>query len=202
MWKHQLPSIFCRNQPTGGSYLSQLQLTSIKLQLDREAPTSLLFQKKNTCWFTLDISSVLYLLFCCSTILISVLISFLHLLRFTISFSFFFAQLLLLLCLTTSFLHSLTFHGISFCSSFFLSSLPQFHTLHSLYSLSLTSCSFLIFFNSLQFCCTLSSSLTLFSSPSPFGYYPILYKIASWLFVFVSMNPLSKCTKKDHFSYA
>ena len=46
MWKHQLPSIFCRHQPTGGSYLSQLQLTSIKLQLDREAPTSLLFQKK------------------------------------------------------------------------------------------------------------------------------------------------------------
>ena len=44
--KHQIPSIFCRHQPTGGSYLSQLQLTSIKLQLDREAPTSLLFQNK------------------------------------------------------------------------------------------------------------------------------------------------------------
>ena len=38
--KHQLPSIFCRHQPTGGSNLSQLQLTTIKLQLDREAPTS------------------------------------------------------------------------------------------------------------------------------------------------------------------
>ena len=46
MWKHQLSSIFCRLQPIGGSYLSQLQLTSIKLQLDREAPTSSLFQKK------------------------------------------------------------------------------------------------------------------------------------------------------------
>ena len=34
--KLQLPSIFRRHQPTGGSYLSQLQLTSIKLQLDRE----------------------------------------------------------------------------------------------------------------------------------------------------------------------
>ena len=38
--KLQLPSIFCRHQPTGGSNLSQLQLTSIKIQLDREAPTS------------------------------------------------------------------------------------------------------------------------------------------------------------------
>ena len=73
MWKHQLPSIFCRNQPTGGFYLSKLQLTSIKLQLDREAPTSLLFQKRNTCWFTLDISSVLFHLLCCSSILISAL---------------------------------------------------------------------------------------------------------------------------------
>ena len=38
--KLQLPSIFCRHQPTGGFNLSQLQLTAIKLQLDREAPTS------------------------------------------------------------------------------------------------------------------------------------------------------------------
>ena len=44
--KLQLQSIFCRHQPTGGSNLSQLQLTSIKPQLDREAPTSLLFRKK------------------------------------------------------------------------------------------------------------------------------------------------------------
>ena len=71
MWKHQLPSIFCKHQPTGGSYLSQLQLTSIKLQPDREAPTSLLLQKKNTCWFTLDITSVMYLLLCYSSTLIS-----------------------------------------------------------------------------------------------------------------------------------
>ena len=42
--KHQLPSIFCRHQPTGGSNLSQLQLTVIKLQLDREAPTSSIYQ--------------------------------------------------------------------------------------------------------------------------------------------------------------
>ena len=44
--KLQLPSILCRHQPTGGSNLSQLQLTTIKLQLDREAPTSSLYQKK------------------------------------------------------------------------------------------------------------------------------------------------------------
>ena len=43
--KLQLPSIFGRHQPIGGSYFSQLQMTSIKLQLDREAPTSSLFQK-------------------------------------------------------------------------------------------------------------------------------------------------------------
>ena len=42
--KHQLPSVFCRHQPTGGSNLSQLQLTAIKLQLDREAPTSSIYQ--------------------------------------------------------------------------------------------------------------------------------------------------------------
>ena len=42
--KHQLPSIFCRHQPTGGSNLSQLQLMAIKLQLDREAPTSSIYQ--------------------------------------------------------------------------------------------------------------------------------------------------------------
>ena len=71
MWKHQHPSIFYTHQPAGGSNLSQLQLTSIKLQLDREPPTSSLSQKKNTCWFTLDISSVLYLLLCCSSNLIS-----------------------------------------------------------------------------------------------------------------------------------
>ena len=44
--KHQLPSIFCRHQPTGGFNLSQLQLTTIKLQLDREAPTSSIYQNK------------------------------------------------------------------------------------------------------------------------------------------------------------
>ena len=42
--KHQLPSIFCRHQPAGGFNLSQLQLTTIKLQLDREAPTSSIYQ--------------------------------------------------------------------------------------------------------------------------------------------------------------
>ena len=42
--KHQLPSIFCRHQPIGGSNLSQLQLTAIKLQLDKEAPTSSIYQ--------------------------------------------------------------------------------------------------------------------------------------------------------------
>ena len=42
--KHQIPSIFCRHQPTGGFHLSQLQLTAIKLQLDREAPTSSIYQ--------------------------------------------------------------------------------------------------------------------------------------------------------------
>ena len=42
--KHQLPSVFCRHQPTGGFNLSQLQLTAIKLQLDREAPTSSIYQ--------------------------------------------------------------------------------------------------------------------------------------------------------------
>ena len=47
-----------------------------------------------------------------------------------------------------------------------------------------SSCSLLIFFNYLQFCCTLSPLLILFSSISPLGYYPLLYKIASWLFVF------------------
>ena len=118
MWKHQIPSIFCRHQPTGGSNLSQIQLTSIKLQLDREAPTSLLFQKKSTCWFTLDINSVLYLLLNCSSVLISVLY---HLCIFSdslstspsslLSSSFFSAQLLFLLCLTASFLHSL--HSLS-----------------------------------------------------------------------------------------
>ena len=38
--KHQIPSVFCRHQPIGGSNLSQLQLTTIRLQLDREAPSS------------------------------------------------------------------------------------------------------------------------------------------------------------------
>ena len=42
--KHQHPSIFYKHQPTGGSNLSQLQLTAIKLQLDREAPTSSIYQ--------------------------------------------------------------------------------------------------------------------------------------------------------------
>ena len=44
--KLQLPltTIFCRHQPIGGSNLSQLQLTAIKLQLDREAPTSSIYQ--------------------------------------------------------------------------------------------------------------------------------------------------------------
>ena len=60
------------------------------------------------------------------------LISFLHLLRFTIGSSFFSAHLFFLLCLTASFLYSLTFHSISFCSSFFLSFLPQFHILQPL----------------------------------------------------------------------
>ena len=117
MWKHQLPSIFCRHQPTGGSNLSQLQLTYIKLQLYREAPTSLLFQKRNTCWFTLDISSVLFHLLWCSSILISALY---HLCIFSDSLlaspsslinSSFSAQLLFLLYLTASFLHSL--HSLS-----------------------------------------------------------------------------------------
>jgi len=149
MWKHQLPSIFCRHQPTGGSYLSQLQLTSIKLQLDREAPTSLLFQKKNTCWFTLDISSVLYLLLCCS----STLISDLHHICSALPSSLLFSSIL--------------------------------HTQHSLYSHSLTSCSFLIFFNYLQFCCTLSPLLILFSSTLlPLDIILFYTKIASWLFVF------------------
>ena len=44
--KLQLPSIFCRHQPIGGSNLSQLQLTAIKLQLDRDAPTSSIYHKK------------------------------------------------------------------------------------------------------------------------------------------------------------
>ena len=122
MWKHQLPSIFCRHQPTGGSYLSQLQLTSIKLQLDREAPTSLLFQKKNTCWFTLDISSVLYLLLCCS----STLISDLHHLCSAPSSSLlssslftFFLQLAYFLQLSLILLHTLYFSH-----SFFVNHLP------------------------------------------------------------------------------
>ena len=44
--KLQLPltTVFCRHQPTGGSNLSQLQLTTVKLQLDREAPTSSIYQ--------------------------------------------------------------------------------------------------------------------------------------------------------------
>ena len=45
--KHQLPSIFCRHQPTGGSNLGQLQLTAIKQQLDREAPTSSIYQTES-----------------------------------------------------------------------------------------------------------------------------------------------------------
>ena len=40
------PLFFCRHQPTGGSNLSQLQLTAIKLQLDRKAPTSSINLKK------------------------------------------------------------------------------------------------------------------------------------------------------------
>ena len=121
MWKHQLPSIFCRHQPTGGSYLSQLQLTSIKLQLDREAPTSLLFQKKNTCWFTLDISSVLYLLLCCS----STLISDLHDLCSALSSSLlssslftFFLQLAYFLQLSSILLHTLSSSHSLFINTF------------------------------------------------------------------------------------
>ena len=132
------PLFFCRHQPTGGSNLIQLQLTGIKLQLDREAPTSSIYQQKCLLiYLRYQLCSVPSSLFCIS--LHIYLISFQHLLIFTISSSFFSTQLLLLLYLTTSFLHSLTFHRISFCSSFLLSSLPQFHTLHSLYSLSLTS---------------------------------------------------------------
>jgi len=41
------PLFFCRHQPTGGSNLSQLQLTTIKLQLDREAPTSSIYQTES-----------------------------------------------------------------------------------------------------------------------------------------------------------
>ena len=40
------PQFFCRHQPTGGSNLSQLQLIAIKLQLDREAPTSSTYLNK------------------------------------------------------------------------------------------------------------------------------------------------------------
>ena len=59
--KHQLPSIFCRHQPTGGSYLSQLQLTAIKLQLDMEVPSSS-HNYENTCCFTW-ISALFYSFF-------------------------------------------------------------------------------------------------------------------------------------------
>ena len=45
--KHQLPSVFYRHQPTRGSNLSQLQLTTIKLQLDRETPTSSIYQTES-----------------------------------------------------------------------------------------------------------------------------------------------------------
>ena len=100
MWKHQLPSIFCRHQPTGGFYLSQLQLTSIKLQLDMEAPTSSLFQKKNTCWFTWI--SALF----CSFFTVVQQPSYLPYIISESSQHLY--LLLLLLTLSASFLHSLT----------------------------------------------------------------------------------------------
>ena len=56
-----------------------------------------------------------------------------------------------------------------------------------LFRSSLTSCSFLIFFNSPQFCCTLSSSFTLFSSTfSPWILPCFIQKsfMVVWLFVF------------------
>ena len=71
--KHQLPSIFCRHQPTGGSNLSQLQLTAIKLQIDREASTSSIYQTECLLiylWYQLCsvayLSALLFLIFSAS----------------------------------------------------------------------------------------------------------------------------------------
>ena len=201
--KLQLPltTVFCRHQPTGGSILNyasyNLQGSSNSHQFSvgtnlQEAPTSVSYDWhfiKATTWCGSTNSH----LFSAGTNLQEAPTS--------VSYNWHLSSYNLIgkLQLPYSFkrktLADLPWISALFCTFFsvahqllyqtcMISALP-FLLLCSAPPYSHSSCSLLIFFNYLQFCCTLSPLLILFSSTLlPLDIILFYTKIASWLFVF------------------